>query len=76
MPQKARSIAAKHATHPVDRWRNTFASILGHLDKIEDRGPRVPDIDDAQRQAALAATEAEYRVHGRRRGHQPNVGER
>ena len=66
-PQKARSIAAKHAAHPVDRWRNTFAAILGQLDEIEGRGPRVPDIDDvAQRQAALAATEPsiEFTVGG------------
>ena len=66
-PQKARSIAAKHASHPVDRWRNTFGAILGQLDEIEGRGPRVPDADDAaQRQAALAATEPsiEFTVGG------------
>jgi hypothetical protein len=66
-PQKARSIASKHAGHPVDRWRNTFTAILGQLDEIEGRGPRVPDIDDVtQRQAALAATEPsiEFTVGG------------
>ena len=32
---KARAVAMKYATHPVDRWRNVFANIATQLDEIE-----------------------------------------
>jgi hypothetical protein len=57
-PEKARPIAAPYAQHPVDRWRNTFRTILNQLDEIGGKGAQVADADDqAQRQAQLAAHE-------------------
>jgi hypothetical protein len=55
---KARAIAVRHANHPVDRWRNTFATITAQLDEIEGKGPKVVDTTDrGQAQGVLAATE-------------------
>jgi hypothetical protein len=60
-PAKARSIAAKYAGHPVDRWRNAFAAVMNHADEATGKGPRVADIDDkAQNQGHLAATEPTF----------------
>jgi hypothetical protein len=57
-PVKARSIAAKHLAHPVDRWRNAFAAVVAHADEATGKGQRVADPEDAaQRQGGLAATE-------------------
>jgi hypothetical protein len=57
-PQRARVIAARHAGHPVDRWRNAFAAILHQLDEAEGKGAQVADAEDrGQRQGQLAATE-------------------
>lgn len=39
-PVKARSIASRHLGHPVDRWRNTFAAVISHIDEAEGKGPR------------------------------------
>ncbi len=62
-PKKARSIAAQYASHPVDRWRNTFAAILAQLDEIEGKGPKVADKDDRdQQQGQFAATEPGFEV--------------
>jgi hypothetical protein len=55
---KARAIASRHANHPVDRWRNTFAQVLHQLDEATGKGSEVADKDDrGQRQGQLAATE-------------------
>ncbi|MCE9531461.1 MAG: hypothetical protein K8T89_10125 [Planctomycetes bacterium] len=57
-PKKARSIVAKYVNYPVDRWKNTFASILAQLDEIEGKVAKVVDpLDRAQQQEVLAATE-------------------
>jgi hypothetical protein len=57
-PKKARSIAAKYASHPVDRWRNTFGALLAQLDEIEGKVAKVVDPENkGQQQEALAATE-------------------
>jgi len=62
-PAAARSIASKHLGHPVDRWRTTFAAIVGQLDEIEGKGPKVADpADKAQQQGQLAATEPTVEV--------------
>jgi hypothetical protein len=62
-PQQARSIAAAYASHPVDRWRNTFAAITAQVDEIEGRGARIADKDDRdQTQGQLAATEPGFEV--------------
>ncbi|MFM7148758.1 MAG: hypothetical protein ACKO23_02850, partial [Gemmataceae bacterium] len=57
-PQKARTLAARHANHPVDRWRNTFATSLAQVDEVEGKATKVVDpADRDQRQGNLAATE-------------------
>jgi hypothetical protein len=57
-PGRARAIAARYADHPVDRWRNAFASVVHTLDEAEGKGSKVADEEDrAQRQGHLAATE-------------------
>jgi hypothetical protein len=57
-PKKARSIVAKYINHPVDRWRNTFVSIMAQLDEIEGKGNKVVDpLDKGMQQDNLAATE-------------------
>ncbi|MCE9603500.1 MAG: hypothetical protein K8U03_01205 [Planctomycetia bacterium] len=58
---RARNIAEKYADYPVDRWKNTFASILAQLDEAEGKSPTTIDAEDrAQRQTALAATEPSF----------------
>ncbi|MFI5106835.1 MAG: hypothetical protein ACHP79_18075, partial [Terriglobales bacterium] len=60
-PAKARAIAAKYAEHPVDRWRNTFTTILNQLDEMEGKNAKVADADDrGQRQGELAAQEPSF----------------
>lgn len=60
-PGKARAIALKYATHPVDRWKNTFATIINQLDEIEGKAVKVADADDRnQRQAQLSSGETSY----------------
>ncbi|HMF12438.1 MAG TPA: hypothetical protein VKE94_09035, partial [Gemmataceae bacterium] len=60
-PTKARGIVAKYAAHPVDRWRNAFASIANQLDEAEGKGPKIADVDDrTQRQGSLAASEPAF----------------
>lgn len=56
--KQARAIAAKYTEYPVDRWRNTFATITAQLDEIEGKGGKVIDPNDrGQQQGNLAATE-------------------
>ncbi len=58
---KARAIAAKYADHPVDRWRNVFASITAQLDEAEGKDAKAVDAEDRnQQQAQLAATEPNF----------------
>lgn len=58
---RARTIALKYASHPVDRWKNTFAAILSQLDEAEGKGARVNDPESKeQKQALLAASEASF----------------
>ncbi len=60
-PKKARSIVAKYINHPVDRWRNTFVTIMAQLDEIEGKANKVVDpLDKAQQQENLAATEPSF----------------
>ncbi len=60
-PDLARSIAAKYADHPVDRWRNTFASLNSMLDELDGKSPGVIDEDDRnQRQTELAARQPTF----------------
>ena len=59
--KQARAIAAGYAAYPVDRWRNTFATITAQLDEIEGKSGKVIDKNDqAQNQGNLAATEPGY----------------
>lgn len=59
--QRAKSIAAKYVDHPVDRWRQLFASITAQLNEAEgsDNKP-VNERDRDQQQALLAATEPNF----------------
>ena len=58
---QARTIAQKHANSPVDRWKNTFATIVAQLDEAEGAASKTIDGEDRnQQQAALAATEPNF----------------
>jgi hypothetical protein len=58
---KARAIAVSYASHPVDRWRNTFAAIVAQLDEAEGKDTQTIDPEDRnQQQAKLAATEPSF----------------
>jgi hypothetical protein len=58
---EARAIAQKYANHPVDRWKNTFASIVQQLDEAEGKGAKTTDMEDmSQQQSTLAATEPNF----------------
>lgn len=58
---ETRQIATKYANHPVDRWRNTFATIIQQLDEAEGKGSRAIDPEDRnQTQGVLAATEPSF----------------
>ncbi|MCY2966226.1 MAG: hypothetical protein NT069_21775 [Planctomycetota bacterium] len=60
-PKQARAIALKYADHPVDRWRNTFATIVAQLDEAEGKDAKAIDpLDRNQQQGALAATEPTF----------------
>lgn len=58
---EARQIAMKHANHPVDRWRNTFATIVQQLDEAEGKGSKAIDPENRnETQGQLAATEPNF----------------
>jgi hypothetical protein len=58
---KARAIAARYSTHPVDRWRNTFDVVTAQLDEITGAAAKVVDPEDrGQQQTNLAATEPSF----------------
>lgn len=55
--QIARDLTEKYADHPVDRWRNAFASIRTQLDEIEGQDNVVVDDENrTEQQTNLAAT--------------------
>ena len=45
-PLRARTIAARYADYPVERWRNAFAGLLNHLDEMDGKGVKVADAGD------------------------------
>ncbi|MCY2927218.1 MAG: hypothetical protein NT031_17655 [Planctomycetota bacterium] len=57
--QAARATAAAYKDHPVERWRNLFATALAQLDEIDGKGAAkvVDDKDRTALQGALAAGE-------------------
>ena len=60
-PEKAREIAARYASYPVERWRQAFTAVLHELDEAEGKGPRIADPhDQSQRQGQLAATQPAF----------------
>ncbi|MDT7785206.1 MAG: hypothetical protein QOF58_3625, partial [Pseudonocardiales bacterium] len=66
---KARAIAAKHLTHPVDRWRASFTALVNVLDEATGKGVKVADPNDpAQNQGKLAATEPGFELSGQGKG--------
>ncbi len=55
-PQHALEIASQYANHPVDRWRNAFASVIQQANEIGDPQAKVIDAEDRnQVQTGLAA---------------------
>lgn len=57
-PEAARQIAGKYAEHPVERWRNTFATITAQLDEAVGKNVAAINPEDRnQQQNQLAATE-------------------
>lgn len=57
----AEELAAKHADHPVDRWRNLFTSVSNQLDEIKGGDVKIADPEDQQQQQTkLAATESSF----------------
>ena len=66
--EKARQLATRHANHPVDKWRNLFATANSQLDEIEGKeGILVDKEDRGQKQDQLASTQAsfEFKVEDR-----------
>ena len=64
----ARQLATRHANHPVDKWRNLFATANSQLDEIEGKeGVLVDDENREQKQDQLASTQAsfEFKVEDR-----------
>jgi hypothetical protein len=62
---EARTLALKHAQHPVDRWRTLFQSALEHLDVADGKGaPRESGSKtDRERETdQLAASEPSFEV--------------
>ncbi len=58
----ARQIVDRYAAHPVDKWREKFREMAGHLDELEGakRGPRTSpdkDLGREQEQEGLAIQE-------------------
>lgn len=57
-PDEARDIATSYANHPVNRWRERFATVIAQADEIQGKAPElVKDDDRNQQQEALAAAE-------------------
>lgn len=66
--KKARELTTRYAAHPVDKWRNLFATASSQLDEIEGKkGILVDDEDRGQKQDQLASTQAsfEFKVEDR-----------
>ncbi|MEX0655568.1 MAG: hypothetical protein WD534_14735 [Phycisphaeraceae bacterium] len=61
---KARHVAERYADHPVERWRERFATVLSQLAEIEGAGGRLVDEDDRDQQhQRLADTEPAVEMH-------------
>jgi len=60
-PKKARAVAIQYANHPVDKWRNAFATIASQIDEMEGKAVKVNDADNRElAQGKLAATEPSF----------------
>ena len=60
-PKAARTIAAKYADYPVDRWREAFATITAQLAEADGAGAKQIDKQDrTQEQTQLAATDPNF----------------
>ncbi len=58
---RARTLAQKYIDHPVDKWKNTFATIVSQLDEAEGKNAKVNDPESKeQKQALLAASESSF----------------
>jgi len=62
-PEAARPIADRYADHPVDRWRNAFATIPAQLDEASGKVVAVIDPENRdQQQGQLASTEPSFEL--------------
>jgi hypothetical protein len=60
-PKKARAIAMQYANYPVDRWKNTFSTIIAQLDEIEGKAAVLIDKENRdQKMGQLAATQPNF----------------
>ena len=60
-PEEARQIAQQYADHPVDRWQQTFATIIAQLDEARGHSTETIDpLDRDQQQGSLATTEPNF----------------
>ena len=53
---KARTVAKKYESYPVDRWRERFAGLLGQIKEIEGAAPGVVREGDRDQEQELAAS--------------------
>jgi hypothetical protein len=61
--ETARKMADRWLSHPVDRWRNTFAALDQQLKEITGAEVQVPDREDrGQTQTQLAASEPNFEL--------------
>ncbi len=60
-PKRARTIAAKHAAEPVDRWRIAFQSVLAQCDEIDGKPTKATDAENRlARQTEEAAKQPSF----------------
>lgn len=53
---KARTVAKKYETYPVDHWRERFVALLGQIKEIEGAAPGVVQEGDREQEQDLAAS--------------------
>ncbi|MGI8605317.1 MAG: hypothetical protein ACR2OZ_20275 [Verrucomicrobiales bacterium] len=59
----ARLVVARHAGHPVEKWRQKFGQLAAQLDEIEGKGPQVTKPEDReQTQDSLAAKQPSFEL--------------
>lgn len=58
---RSRTLAAKYAAYPVDRWRKRFVAVTAQVDEIQGKAPAVVDPKDrTQTQTQMAQAEPNF----------------